>query len=171
MRRTVGPAIIWLAINDPVTWIVEELFSVQGTVLFLRVLDFPHARAQQLAADDSAISTSVNQRHFLDELLRDTGFFAHLVFRAVREVDSSDRSPGRDSCCKKSKSLKASQTPPRTGRVVFPKRLPLETLGPHSEETRSVPQALWAEVGCRHAQIVVSGKVSYEHSENPNAAL
>jgi len=171
MRWTVGPAIIWFAINDPVTWIGEELFAVQGTDLFLRVLDFPHVEAQQIAADDGAISTSVNQRHFLGDLLRDTGFFAHLVFRLVREVDSSDLFQGRDSCCNKSKFLKASQTPPRSGRGVSPRQLSLETLGPQSEESRSSPQALWVEVSCRHAQIIVSGKVSYEHGENPNAAL
>ena len=58
MRRTVGLAIIWLAINDPVTWVREELFAVQGTVLSLRVLDFLHVGAQQIAADDGAISAS-----------------------------------------------------------------------------------------------------------------
>ncbi|MGA8671609.1 MAG: hypothetical protein WB679_17130 [Terracidiphilus sp.] len=171
MKRSVGHAVIWLAINNPVTRIGEEFFAVQGTVPCLRVLDFLHVGAQQKAADNGAISTSVNQRHFLDELLRDTGFFAHLVFRVVREVESSALSPFRDSCWKKSKSLMASQTPPRSGRGVFLKRIPLETLGPQSEEPRSVPQALWIEVGCRHAQIIVSGKVSYEHGENPNAPL
>src|ERR1035438_977737 len=70
MRWTVGPVIIWFAINDPVTWIGEELFAVQRTDLFLRVLDFPHVGAQQIAADNSAISTSVNQRHFLCDLDR-----------------------------------------------------------------------------------------------------
>jgi hypothetical protein len=171
MRQTDGPAIILLAINDPVTRIGEESFAVQRTVLCWRVLDSPHVGAQQRAADDSAISTSVNQRHFLDELLRDTGFFAHLVFRLVREVDSSDLFPSRDSCCKKSKSSNASQSPPRSGRGVSPRRLSLETLGPQFEESRSVPQALWVEVGCRHAQMIVSGKVPYDYDENPDAAL
>jgi hypothetical protein len=106
MRWTVGPAIIWFAINDPVTWIGEELFAVQRTGLFLRVLDFPHVGAQQIAADDSAISTSVNQRHFLGELLRDCGFFAHLVFRAVRDANSDDPSSSRASGYKKSKVFK-----------------------------------------------------------------
>ena len=171
MRRTDRSALILLAINDPVTRIGEETFAVQRTVLCWRVLDSLHVGTQQKAADDSAIGTLVNQRHFLDELLRDTGFFAHLVFRLVREVDSSDLFPGRDSCCNKSKFLKASQTPPRSGRSVSPRQLCLETLGPQSEESQSVPDALWVEVGCRHAEIIVSGKVSYDHSENPNAAL
>jgi hypothetical protein len=163
MRRTDRSALILLAINDPVTRIGEESFAVQRTVLCWRVLDSLHVGAQQKAADDSAIGTLVNQRHFLDELLRDTGFFAHLVFRRVREIDSSDLFLGRDSCCKKSKSLKASQTPPR--------RPSLETFGSQSVESGSAPQGLWVEVGCRHAQIIVSGKVSHDHSENPNAAL
>ena len=171
MRQTDAPAIILLVINDSVTRIGEEPFAIQRTVLCWRVLDSLHVGAQQKAADNGAISTSVNQRHFLGELLRDTGFFAHLVFRLVREVDSSDLFQGRDSCCNKSKFLKASQTPSGSGRGVSPRQLSLETLGPQSEESRSAPQALWVEVGCRHAQIVVSGKVSYEHGENPNAAL
>src|SRR5580658_8139193 len=171
MRWTVGPAIIWFAINDPVTWIGEDFFAVQRTDLFFRVLDLPHVGAQRIAADDSAISTSVNQRHFLGELLRDCGFFAQLVFRAVREVDSFDHSSGRASGYKKSKALKASQTPPRSGRGVLRRRLTLETLDPQSEEPRSLPQALWIEVGCRHAQTVVSGKVHHDYGENSNAAL
>jgi hypothetical protein len=171
MSWTVGPAIIWFAINDPVTWIGEELFAVQRTDLFLRVLDFPHVGAQQIAADDSAISTSVNQRHFLGELLRDYSFFAHLVFRAVREVDSFDRSSGRASGYKKSNVLKTSQTPPRSGRGVLRRGPSLETVGPQAEEPRSLPQALWVEVGCRHAQMIVSGKVPYDYGENPDAAV
>jgi len=171
MRRTVGPVIIRLAINDPVTRIGEELFAVQGTVLCLRVLDFLHVGAQQKAADNSAISTSVNQRHFLDELLRDTGFFAHLVFRTAREVDRFDCSSGQDSGCKKSKVLKASQTAPRSDRGSLPRRLPLQTLCPQAEKAQSFSQALWVEVGCRHAQIIVSGKVLYDYGKNPDAAL
>ncbi|SRR6266567_3267739 len=130
MGWTVGPAIIWFAINDPVTWIGEELFAVQGTDLFLRVLDFPNVGAQQIAAEDSAISTSVNQRHFLGELLRDSSFFAHLVFRAVRKVDSFDRCSGRASGYKKSRILETSQTLLRSGRGVLRRQLSLETLGP-----------------------------------------
>ncbi|MGA9305491.1 MAG: hypothetical protein WBW31_08815 [Candidatus Sulfotelmatobacter sp.] len=172
MRRSVGPAIIWFVINDAVTWIGESFFTVQGRVLCLKVFDFLHAGAQQIAADDGAISTSANQRQFLGELLRDCGFFAHLVFRAVRDVDSpfnrlSNRSPG----CKKSNVLKASQTPPRSGRRVLTGRLPLEALGPQAEEASSFSQALWVEVGCRHAQIIVSGKVPHDYGENPDAAL
>jgi hypothetical protein len=53
----------------------------------------------------------------------------------------------------------------------LPRRPPLEVLGLQAEEASSFPQALWVEVGCRHAQIVVSGKVSHDYGENPNAAL
>ena len=121
MRQTDVPAIILLAVNDSVTRIGEEPFAIQRTVLCWRVLDSLHVGAQQKAADNGAISTSVNQRHFLGELLRDTGFFAHLVFRLVHGVDSSDLFQGRDSCCNKSKFLKASQNavPLRSRR--FPK--------------------------------------------------
>jgi hypothetical protein len=171
MRWTVGPAIIWFAINDPVTWIGEDFFAVQRTDLFFRVLDLPHVGAQRIAADDSAISTSVNQRHFLGELLRDCGFFAHLVFRAVREANRVDPSSSRASGYKKSKDLRTYQTSPRSGRDVLRGRLSLGTLGRQAEEPRSLPQALWVEVGCRHAQMIVSGKVPYDYGENSDDAL
>ncbi len=172
MSGTIGTAIARVVINDPVTLNGEGLFAVQGTVLCLKVLDFLHAGAQQIAAEDSAISTSANQRQFLDELLRDCGFFAHLVFRVVREVDNPfDRSSDRNPACKKSKVLNALQTPPRSGRSVLPRRIPLEALAPQAEEPSSFPQALWVEVGCRHAQTIVSGKVPHDYGENPNAAL
>lgn len=172
MRRAVGLAIIWFANNDPVTWTREELFAVGGTVLSLRVLDFLHVGAQQIAADGSAIGTSINQRHFLGELLRDCSFFAHLVFRAVREEDNPfDRVSDRNPVLKKSNLLKAPQTLPRSSRSVLPRRLPLAALAHQAEELRSLPQALWVEVGCRHAQTIVSGKVPHDNGENPNAAL
>jgi hypothetical protein len=167
MNRLVGPAIIWVVINDPVTWVGEGLFAFLRTGLCLKVSDFPHAGTQQIAADEGAIRTSPNQRHFLDELLRDCSFFAHLVLRAVREVDSFGRSSDRNSGYKKSKALQDSRTPARSARGVFPRRRDSETLCLQAED----PQALWVEVGCRHAQIIVSGKVSYDNGENPNAAL
>jgi hypothetical protein len=173
MRRTIGSAIIWFVINDAVTSIGENLFAAQGTVLCLKVLDFLHAGAQKIAADDGAVSTSVNQRQFLGELLRECGFFAHLVFRTVREVNNPfNRPPDRDlSIGKKSTVSKASQTPPRSGRNGAPKRLPVEAPGPRAGAHSSYPQALWVGVGCRHAQIVVSGKVPHDYDENSNAAL
>jgi hypothetical protein len=172
MRRTAGLAITRFAINDPVTRICEELRGLQGTVLRWKVLDFPHAEAQQIAADDGAISASNNQRHFLGELLRNCSFFAHLVLRAVREENNpfdrlSDRNPG----CKKSSVLSASPALPRSSRNVLPKRRPLEALAPQGEEVRSFPQALWVEVGCRHARTIVFGKVPHDYGENSNAAL
>jgi hypothetical protein len=172
MRRTIRPAIIGFVISDAVTWIGDNFFTVHGTVLCLKVLDFLHAGAQQIAADDSAIRTSSDQRQFLRELLRDCGFFAHLIFRTVREVDNPfDRLSNRNPGCKKSNVLKASQTPHRSGRSVLTKRLPLEALGSQAEEAPSFPQALWVDVGCRHAQIIVSGKVPHDYGENPNTAL
>jgi hypothetical protein len=167
MSRLVGPAIIWIVINDPVTWVGERLFAILRTGLCLKVSDFPHAGTQEIAADEGAISTSANQRHFLDELLRDCSFFAHLVLRAVREVDSFGHPSYRNSGYRKSKVFQGLQTPSRSVRSVFPRRRTSEPLCLQAED----PQALWVEVGCRHAQIIVSGKVSYEHGENPNAAL
>jgi len=171
MRRAVGPAIILFAIDDPVTWIGKRLFAILRIVLCLRVLDFLHAGAQRIAADNGATSTSINQRHFLDEILRDCGFFAHLVFRAVRKVDSFDRPSDRDSGPKKTKALKASQKPLRSGSRALPRQLLLETSGLQAEEPSSLPHALWVEAGCRRAQTVISGKVPHDYCENPSAAL
>jgi hypothetical protein len=172
MSRPVRTAIIWLVINDLVTWVGEEFLTIHGTVLCLKVLDFLHAGAQQIAADESAISTSANQRQFLGELLRDCGFFAHLVFRTVREVNNPfNRPPDRDLSCKKSNSSKVSQTPPRSSRSVLSRPPLLEALGPQAEALSSFPQALWVEVGCRRVQTLVSGKARHDYGENSNATL
>jgi hypothetical protein len=53
----------------------------------------------------------------------------------------------------------------------LPRRLSLETPEPQAEEPRTLPQALWIEVGCRRAQMIVSGKVTYDYGENPDVAL
>jgi len=171
MRPACGPGIILFAIDDPVTWVSEGLFAIPRIALCLRVLDFLHAGAQKIAADSGATSTSINQRHFLDEIHRDCGFFAHLVFRAVRKVDSLDRPSDRNSGSKKAKVLKASQKPLRSGSSVLPRQLLLETPGLQAEEPGSLPHALWVEAGCRRAQTVISGKGPHDYCENPSAAL
>src|SRR5271165_5556947 len=171
MRRVVGPGIILFAIDDPVTWIGRGLIAIPGIVLCLRVLDFLHAGAQRIVADNGATSTSINQRHFRDEVLRDRGFFAHLVFRALRKVDSFDRPSDRDSGSKKAKVLKASQRPLRAESRVLSRQLLLETSGLQTEGPGSLPHALWVEAGCRRAQTVVSGKGPHDYCENPSTAL
>ena len=171
MRRAVGPAIIAFAIDYPVTWIGKGLFGIPRIVLCLRVLDFLHAGAQQIAADNGATSTSINQRHFLDEILRECGFFAHLVFRVVRNADSLDRPSDRDSGSKKTRALKTSQKPLRSGSRVLPRQLLLETSGLQAEDPGSLPHALWVEAGCRRAQTVISGKGPHDYCENPSTAL
>jgi hypothetical protein len=188
--------IIRFVINDPVTLIVANLFAVQGAALCLKVLDFLHTGAPQIAAgeaagtisiqrlaapdpktkcnlqsvllcqekselhlaDGSQLGTSANQRQFLGELLRDCGFFAHLVLRQVRAVDNpSNRVVDRDSGCKKSNVVKVSQTLPRSASSTLPRRLRGEAPGPQGEAPLSL-QTLWVEVGCRHVKILVSDK-------------
>lgn len=121
MRQTDAPAIILLVINDSVTVDRRGAIRDSENSPMLEGARLLHVGAQQKAADNGAISTSVNQRHFLGELLRDTGFFAHLVFRPVREVDSSDLFQGRDSCCNKSKFLKGLANAVRLRPRRFPK--------------------------------------------------
>jgi hypothetical protein len=122
-------------------------------------------------ADNGATSTSINQRHFPDEIHRDCGFFAHLVFRAVRKVDSFDRPSDRDSGSKKTQASKAAQRPLRSGSRVLPRQLLLEASSLQADEAGSLPHSLWVEAGCRCAQTVVSGKGPHDYCENPSAAL
>jgi hypothetical protein len=121
-------------------------------------------------ADGSQLGTSANQRQFLGELLRDCGFFAHLVFRQVRAVDNPSNLVGRDSAYKKSNVVKVSQTLPRSGLSVLPRRLPVETSGSQAEAPSSL-QTLWVEVGCRHVQILVLEKEGHDYGEDSTLAL
>jgi hypothetical protein len=115
--------------------------------------------------------TSANQRQFLGELLGDCGFFAHLVFRQVRAADNpSNRFVDRDSACKKSNVVKVSQTLLRSGPSVLPRQLPVEASGSQGDAPSSL-QTLWAEVGCRHVQMLVLEKEGHDNGEDSTLAL
>jgi hypothetical protein len=191
VSKTVASTITRFVISELVTLIAEDLFAVEGAALCWKVLDFLQTGAEQTAVGEAAgtISiqrssvlscqqkrelhlangpqpgTSANQRQFLSELLRNCGFFAHLVFRQVRPV------AGRDSARKKSNVVKALQTLPRSGPGVSPKRLPVEAPGSQAETPSSLLQTLWVEVGCRHVQILVSEKERHDYGEDSKPAL
>jgi hypothetical protein len=116
-------------------------------------------------ADGAQLSAPAIRRQFLGELLRDCGFFAHLVFRQVRTVrNPSSRLVDRDS--------------PRTKLNVV-KGSPMRSRSRSSGEASSLPPgasssflpSLWVEVGCRQVQTHVSGKECREYGENSKPAL
>jgi hypothetical protein len=106
-------------------------------------------------ADGPQLDTSTNQRQFLGELLRDCGFFAHLVFRHVRAIDNpSNCLIDRESARKRSKVETVSQMLPRSGPRVLQRRPRVEASGAQAEAPSSL-HTLWVEVGCRQAQVLV----------------
>ncbi len=116
-------------------------------------------------ADGAQLSTPAIRRQFLGELVRDCGFFAHLVFRQVRtERHPSNRLLDRDSPRTKLNVVKGSQTPPRSSSDV-------EASSLQPEAPSSFLQTLWVEVGCRHVQTHVSEKECHEYGENSKPAL
>ncbi len=116
-------------------------------------------------ADGAQLSAPAIRCQFLGELLRDCGFFAHLVFRQVRTVSTpSSRLVDRDSPRTKLNVVKGSPTPPRSSSSGEASSL---RLGASS----SFLPSLWVEVGCRHLQMHVSGKGCHEHRENSKPAL
>ena len=122
--------------------------------------------------DEPQLGTSANQRQFLGELLRNCSFFAHLVLRQVRAVDSpSNRLVHRDSACKKSNVVQVSQTLPRSSPSVLQRRLPMEATGAQAEAPSSLLQTLWVEVGCRHVRILVSEKERHDYGQDSKSAL
>jgi hypothetical protein len=136
---------------------------------FQAVLPCPEKRELHLA-DEPQLGTSSNQRQFLGELLRDCGFFAHLVLRQVRAVDNpSTCLLNRDSACKRSDVVKVSPTLPRSAPSVLWRQLPVEASGSQAEAPAL--QTLWVEVGCRQVQILVSEKERHEYGEDSTPAL
>lgn len=200
MSGAVVSTITTVVISNSVTSIGEQHSGVQGAGLCLRVLDFPHAGARQTAAcavadafspsrttapgprpeadlrvvpafRERCVSLpasgqqpgiSLNRSQFLRELLRDGGFFAHLVFRQVRADIPSHRFVNANSRCKRSK-IKPLPLLPRPRLNALSSRLP--------ETPSSLPQTLWAEIGRRHIEILVSAKEHHDYGEDPKFAL
>jgi hypothetical protein len=116
-------------------------------------------------ADGARLSTPAIRRQFLGELLRDCGFFAHLVFRQVRTVrNPSSRLFDRDSPRTKLNVVKGSQTPPRSSSDG-------EASSLQPEAPSSFLQTLWVEVGCRQVQTHVSEKECHEYGKDSKPAL
>ncbi len=194
MSKTIASTITQLVISNPVPRIGSNLFALPWSALCSKVQPIAAAEAADTAsiqepaalrpktrwnlqvvlpcnekgelplADGAQLSTPAIRRQFLGELLRDCGFFAHLVFRQVRAVrhPSSrllDRSPRT-----KLNVVKGSQTPPRSSSDV-------EASSLQPEAPSSFLQTLWVEVGCRHVQTHVSEKECHEYGENSKPAL
>jgi hypothetical protein len=135
--------------------------------------DLPSQERRELYLEhEPQLGTSANQCQFLGELLRNCSFFAHLVLRHVRAVDSpSNRLVDQDSACKKSNIVQVSQTLPRSSLSVLRRRLPLEATDPQTEAPSSLLHTLWVEVGCRHVRILVSEKERHDYGQDSKPAL
>jgi hypothetical protein len=120
--------------------------------------------AQQVA-DDASLRDDTNRRQFHVALLEDCSFFAHLVLRHVRAGGN------RNSPLKKRNVAKVSQTLPRPSSDILLRQLPVEERALQPEAPLSSLQTLWVEVGCRHAQTLVSEKERHEYRENAKPAL
>jgi hypothetical protein len=113
-------------------------------------------------ADGVRVRNEANRQQFHVALLEDCSFFAHLVLRHVRA--GSHRSScllEGDSPSKKLNVAKVSQTSPRSS----------SNIALQAEAPSSLLQTLWVEVGCRHAQTLVSEKECHEHREGSKPAL
>jgi hypothetical protein len=124
-------------------------------------------QAQRCAAgaDDAPLRDDTNRRQFHAALLEDCSFFAHLVLRHVRAGGN------RNSPLKKRNVAKVSQTLPRPSSDILLRHLPVEERALQPEAPLSSLQTLWVEVGCRHAQTLVSEKERHEYRENAKPAL
>jgi hypothetical protein len=122
--------------------------------------------------DGARLRNEANRQQFQVALLEDCSFFAHLVLRHVRA--GGHRSScllERDSPPKKLNVAKVSQTRPRSSSNILPRNLPVEERALQPEVPSSLLQTLWVEVGCRHAQTLVSEKECHEYREGSKPAL
>jgi hypothetical protein len=120
--------------------------------------------AQQVA-DDAQLRDDTNRRQFHVALLEDCSFFAHLVLRHVRAGGN------RNSPRKKWNVAKVSQALPQPSSDILPWQLPMEERALEPEVPSSSLPTLWVEMGCRHAQTLVSKKERHEYRENAKPAL
>jgi hypothetical protein len=120
--------------------------------------------AQQVA-DAAQLRDDTNRWQFHVALLEDCSFFAHVVLRHVRAGGN------RNSPRKKCNVAKVSQTLPRSSSDILPRQLPVEERALQPEAPLSSLQTLWVELGCRHAQTLVSEKERHEYRENAKPAL
>ena len=110
----------------------------------------------QRVAEGARLRDDENREQFRVALLEDCSFFARLVLRYVRAGGNPSRCLlDRNSPRKKSKSR---------SRLVKERAL-------QPEMPSSFLQTLWVEVGCRHAQTVVSEKERHEYRKDSKPAL
>lgn len=201
MSKTVASTITRTVIGNLVTLIDDSLLLVQSTALCLRVLDFLHTGAQQIAASEVA-GTISDQGPAALNLKTICNLQAVLSCQEKGELRLADgpqlstqvnrrqflgelfRDCGffahlvfrqvrasSRSARKKSNVVKLSQTPPRSSSNILPKRLPVEAPSLQPEATLTLLQTLWVELGCRHLQILVSEKECHEYGEDSKSAL
>lgn len=110
----------------------------------------------QRVAEDARLRADANRKQFHVVLLEDCSFFARLVLRYVRAGGNPSRCLwDRNSPRKKWKSR---------SRLVKERAV-------QPEVASSFLQTLWVEVGCRHAQTLVSEKERHEYGKDSKPAL
>lgn len=123
-------------------------------------------------AESARLRDDANRQQFHAALLEDCSFFAHLVLRHVRAGSNPPRCLlDRDSPRKKCNVAKDSQTLLRSSSSILPRSLLAEERSLRPEAPASFLQTLWVEVGCRHAQTLVSEKECHEYRKDSKPAL
>jgi hypothetical protein len=126
----------------------------------------------QRVAEGARIRDEANRQQFRVALLEDCSFFARLVLRHVRagghaSGDLLDRySPG-----KKRNVVEVSQTILRSTSSILSRPLLMEERSLQPKGPSPSLQTLWVEVGCRHAQALVSEKERHEHRKDSKPPL
>jgi hypothetical protein len=126
----------------------------------------------QRVAEGAQLSDDANRGHFVLALLEDCSFFARLVLRHVRAGGNPSRylldrySPG-----KKRNVVEVSQTILRSSSSMLSRPLLMEERSLQPEAHLPSLQILWVEVGCRHAQSLVSEKERHEYRKDSKPAV
>lgn len=126
----------------------------------------------QRVAEGARIRDEANRQQFHVALLEDCSFFARLVLRHVRAGGNPSRYLlGRYSPGKKRNVVEVSQTILRSSSSILSWPLLMEERALQPEASSPSLQTLWVEVGCRHAQTLVSEKECHEYRKDSKPAL
>ena len=148
--------IVGLYLNPPENALVLCVDEKPG----IQALDrrSPYCHSARRSPAPGPTNTSVTARRRCWPLWRS-------LFRQARAGHNpASRLSDRDSPGTKLKLVKGSRMPPRSSSDGEASSLPHET-------PSSVLQTLWVEVGCRHAQTLVSEKEHHEYGEDSKPAL
>jgi hypothetical protein len=160
--------------NDAASTLLPQFCRVSSTSLDSHAPLSCVLKDAQRVAEGARIRDEANRQQFHVALLEDCSFFARLVLRHVRAGGNPsayllDRySPG-----KKRNVVEVSQTILRSSSSILSGPLMMEerSLQPEAEAASPSLKTLWVEVGCRHAQTLVSEKERHEYRKDSKPAL